>query len=932
MDKPQILPQKTPIHFPHRPKPHLKSQTYTNLVRIISECYNHPHLCKIPPSISQELIPAYDSNEPREASARQVLEQSELVTPDGTDHNYSVAQNNLSTDENVKAIGLQDGGFSDTQAVIYEIENIMGIEEDENTFKEKDTSDNDGSGGSGVDDKEFGQLQQVLMDELEHVMKGSEDVVHDNNCNFSTFLLDENRCGADKERASQNTCELIELSVDKSMDCKVLHISENNEEKNPSPRTNLLEVSHEMQQKEMESGKSVCANDAADSSNMIEDGKMEEGEIAGEFEVDERLDDMPLKDSALPLEQNKQLSEEFVDKNKFPSNDKRKSDRKDPGSLCMTVDMMNVTDKKGIEAKDVRNQMACKRKVVVYEDSILAQEPNEYKKQKKGHETKERNKGSGDKEKKKGNIGCPMICSNNSALSSKKLDQGATGSQGITCKEKQDSGLCNKKKRGPPSEEKKEKKKEKKRKKRAQKNRELGVKRLKLRPVEKPKPVVFCRHYIRGRCQEGEKCKFSHDTIPLTKSKPCCHFARNSCLKGDDCPFDHELSKYPCTNYASTGSCSRGDDCMFSHKLPLKEDLPSASNVCTPDLNSPSLPHASNSKKQLDSGGISHHTAKASPDTGGGLSRKDTERNVPKGVLGPHVLVPKGISFLSAGKSSVVESSHSTPRSSSLSRSEGFKVGNQRDQSAAGSNENSNEIPKRIPAALIPNGINFLSFGRAPLEFSGTRNLTSDSGAKSSLSSNFDAHKQSSFPGNDVQVGKETSESVSNSKPWLKRMLQKTEFAASSLKSNSLSFNESSINASIGNAQDSMPSSSATLVDRTLQESEILPDRRQDFRTISHGQPASPLGSGQSADCLGHARLKSAPNSAQKALISTLAFAAKVESQMKSKQPTISTLSLSSRADKETEDIGKSKDSQNNLAKASKILDFLSSVGDKTKR
>ncbi|KAG0492101.1 hypothetical protein HPP92_005499 [Vanilla planifolia] len=116
--------------------------------------------------------------------------------------------------------------------------------------------------------------------------------------------------------------------------------------------------------------------------------------------------------------------------------------------------------------------------------------------------------------------------------------------------------------------ERKAKKKCAKKRKRAQKNREQGVKKLKLHPVVKPKEVKYCNFYLMGRCQQGNLCKFSHDTIPMTKSMPCKHFACNSCLKGDDCPFDHELSKYPCHNYASTGYCNRGDRCKFSHKIP----------------------------------------------------------------------------------------------------------------------------------------------------------------------------------------------------------------------------------------------------------------------------------------------------------------------------------------------------------------------------
>jgi hypothetical protein len=54
--------------------------------------------------------------------------------------------------------------------------------------------------------------------------------------------------------------------------------------------------------------------------------------------------------------------------------------------------------------------------------------------------------------------------------------------------------------------------------KRAQERIALGVKKLKLKPVApKPKPIKYCRHYLKGRCHEGDKCKFSHDTIPETK-------------------------------------------------------------------------------------------------------------------------------------------------------------------------------------------------------------------------------------------------------------------------------------------------------------------------------------------------------------------------------------------------------------------------------
>lgn len=72
---------------------------------------------------------------------------------------------------------------------------------------------------------------------------------------------------------------------------------------------------------------------------------------------------------------------------------------------------------------------------------------------------------------------------------------------------------------------------------------------------------------LKGPCHEGgDRCKFSHDATPETKSLPCCHFATHSCMKGDDCHYRHDLSKYPCNNFMTKGFCHRGDSCLFSQK------------------------------------------------------------------------------------------------------------------------------------------------------------------------------------------------------------------------------------------------------------------------------------------------------------------------------------------------------------------------------
>ncbi|CAO2820750.1 unnamed protein product [Amaranthus hypochondriacus] len=215
--------------------------------------------------------------------------------------------------------------------------------------------------------------------------------------------------------------------------------------------------------------------------------------------------------------------------------------------------------------------------------------------------------------------------------------------------EEEGSSILKNRKRRSTSEATKEKKKRQKRKKRAEMNKKLGVKRLKLKTDLKPKVIPPCRHYLKGRCQEGVKCKFSHDVIPLTKSQPCCHFARNGCMKGDECPYDHQLSKYPCNNYVSTGFCVRGDSCLFSHKGSSSEG-----SKC--ETHSAQQVDGSNPKQQLN---VS--TSVASGSATPNIVQDDLAKRTSQPVS-----APKGFSFLSFGKSSVKESAK--PKESELTQ------------------------------------------------------------------------------------------------------------------------------------------------------------------------------------------------------------------------------------------------------------------------
>ncbi|GER45243.1 zinc finger family protein [Striga asiatica] len=270
--------------------------------------------------------------------------------------------------------------------------------------------------------------------------------------------------------------------------------------------------------------------------------------------------------------------------------------------------------------------------------------------------------------------------------SDRNLQGKAAESQMCATVEKDENGK-RKRKNGPLSEEKRAKKKRKDRLKRAEKNRKLGVKRLKLQPVKKQKTVTYCRHFLHGRCHEGEKCKFSHDTVPLTKSKPCGHFARHSCMKGDDCPYDHQLSKYPCNNYTTNGFCSRGSDCLFSHEVPAKQivsttQTPSktsalSSKVNRPEVNLLSPPNNSNPSKHTDD----NHGKSLELPFARTVSRTTTAKQA-----------PKGISFLSNVGTSLGGTTNKDVVIASCSNEP---------------NEKTESVPPRKPR-----GINFLSFAQ----------------------------------------------------------------------------------------------------------------------------------------------------------------------------------------------------------------------------
>ncbi|CAI8599879.1 unnamed protein product [Vicia faba] len=204
---------------------------------------------------------------------------------------------------------------------------------------------------------------------------------------------------------------------------------------------------------------------------------------------------------------------------------------------------------------------------------------------------------------------------------------------------------------------------------------------------------------MKGRCNEADKCKFSHDTVPETKSnvliltlQTCVHFVRHSCMKGDDCAFDHQLSKYPCSNIVSNGSCSRGHVCLFSHQVPINQCIPTPINACKPESKSTLPLGITNFRMPLNN----HGTGSVQQNHFTNSKGVETSQTKPTSA-------PKGIRFIN-----VANLSSSTPKQDTITPNKGSLVHN---GTCADKSQNTAEIPKKFPV-VTPKGINFLSFGK----------------------------------------------------------------------------------------------------------------------------------------------------------------------------------------------------------------------------
>ncbi|XP_038898303.1 uncharacterized protein LOC120086002 [Benincasa hispida] len=618
---------------------------------------------------------------------------------------------------------------------------------------------------------------------------------------------------------------------------------------------------------------------------MIENGEIEEGEICGDSTNEISEDPVVLTEKVDGI----QISEERMNRSKLPLIQANGEANKHV-SLCLDK-AVYASHENREESKSKQNKSSmdsCRHRSIVSEKMVIStnEDQNGFMLEERGYTGK--NNGS------KKDVDSFTAHFSNQVLCSQVPKEHANGRKEIVSVEKE-TGACNKKKRGPGSEGRKERKKIQKRKKRAEKNRKDGVKRLKLHTVTVPKPVVYCRHYIKGRCQEGDKCKFSHDTTPLTKSTPCSYFARHSCMKGGDCPFDHQLFKYPCSNFVSNGSCPRGDTCMFSHKmLPQLQESTSMPNLKT-ESKPPVIPDSLDTQKQLNISGRLKQSLVTVPNAiGASCNRTPLGGTLLKKMTGPP---PVGINFLSFGKS---------PDSSSQMKNGNGECRNVLAQSGLSSVENSNEISRKIQPNTAPKGINFLSFGRTSLQSDHENLATPPSYNRGSIPS-----------GNQIQAVSKTGH---GSNELLKKVQMTTP-------------KQTNFSSPVGNyASNELVSSSSNLkagTDLFVQKKGSVCDQHEGLSAVLSRLSGTPSSSGQFSDGLASSMTKGTPKSAQKALLSTLAFAAKHDSFM-NKGKSSAFPALGNEGNKEGGNGNMRGSLKNDQAKASKLLDLLLGIGSKS--
>ena len=271
------------------------------------------------------LFEDFGNDEVGKATGNEMCESVELVGPDRVEPSNLAIQKEIVSNQSFEAVGVQDKGFSDAQdMVIDEIERIMAVEENEDFLKQMDTMLGKRTEEVGLQDKRFDK-ERILMDELENIVNGNMEPVHEISDNPFTRSLDNNQSGSDKvvpmnnpkehfdgqefvmEKAgtAQRNSKHSDMLLDKTEIGEVQYQRENGEENSLSLKANLLGKEHEMHQADMEVKKLVPYSCAMNSTIPItENAEIEKGEYssqkiseASDLSLDKDMICEPLKPS-----------------------------------------------------------------------------------------------------------------------------------------------------------------------------------------------------------------------------------------------------------------------------------------------------------------------------------------------------------------------------------------------------------------------------------------------------------------------------------------------------------------------------------------------------------------------------------------------------------------------------------------------------------
>jgi len=298
------------------------------------------------------------------------------------------------------------------------------------------------------------------------------------------------------------------------------------------------------------------------------------------------------------------------------------------------------------------------------------------------------------------------------------------------------------------------------------------------------------------------------------------------------------------------------------------QDIPTPTNGCKPELKSPLSSGKTNFSTPLNNHGTGP-VQQNNSNSKGIYSHTNVESKVTDVPQTKPTSAPKGIRFIN-----VANLSPSTPKQDAVTPNKGNLV----HSGTCDEGQNTAEVSKKIPAAM-PKGVNFLSFGKGSVcSFKRSMQSTAEGMIlKLPQSVNFGLFEHSVSSLNKDDHGKASDRTAHN--------LPQTALFSHEISEENQSMAERMKSRFLGkdSTDDSVRDHSHC---KSVQEVNKTSDNFQASTVTSATLLASPFVSHLSSEGLVSGCHKQASNLGQRALISTLAFAAEHESNIKLKCPT----------------------------------------------